>query len=82
MYSREIDEKILTLGASGWLYNDTFVLLDYETESLWYHIEGDNSLTCISGFYADHKLAEYLSWRTRWNNWLRYNPDSKYLKYP
>ena len=61
MYSREIDGKILTLSASGWTYRNTFVLWDYETESLWYHLEGDSGLTCISGFYADRKLPEFQS---------------------
>ena len=40
MYSREIDGEILTLSAGGWTYGRTFVLFDYETESLWYHLQG------------------------------------------
>ena len=58
MYSREIDGEILTLSASGWTYNNTFVLFDYETESLWYHLEGTDGLTSISGVYADRFLPE------------------------
>ncbi len=81
MYSREIDGQILTISASGWTYDWTFVLYDYETESLWYHMPGEDGLTCISGTYADRKLEEFQSTQTRWSNWLAENPDSKFLKY-
>lgn len=80
MYSREIDGEVLILSASGWTYDFTFVLYDYETESLWYHMPGDDGLTCISGFYADRKLFEYSSTQGRWSNWFAEYPDSKFLK--
>jgi hypothetical protein len=80
VYSREIDQEILTLSASGWTYRDTFVLFDYQTESLWYHLSGTDGLTCISGFYKDRKLDEFISAFIRWDEWLSANPDSKFLK--
>lgn len=79
MYSREIDGNVLTLSASGWTYDYTFVLYDYETESLWYHLPGENGLTCISGTYADRKLHEFESMRTRWSAWKAQNSWSGYL---
>ena len=82
MYSREIDDRVLTLSASGWLYRNTFVLFDYDTESLWYHLEGEEGLTCIGGLYAGRKLEEYQSTVARWNSWRRTNPDTQLLKYP
>ena len=82
MYSRELDGKVLTLSASGWTYNQTFVLYDYETESLWYHMPGSNGLTCISGTYADRYLFEHKSTMQRWSAWFIDNPQTKYLKYP
>lgn len=81
MYSREIDDQVLTLSASGWTYRNTFVLFDYETESMWYHLEGEEGLTGISGQYADRKLAEFESTYTRWNNWVKMHPDTGILKY-
>ena len=81
MYSREIEGRILTISASGWTYDWTFVLYDYETESLWYHMPGEDGLTCISGIYANRKLGEFRSTQTRWRDWLAENPDSKFLKY-
>ncbi len=80
MYSRELIGRELTLSASGWTYDYTFLLFDYETESLWYHMPGESGLRCISGVFADEKLAEYNSVRTRWSDWVAEHPDSKILK--
>jgi hypothetical protein len=79
VYSREIDGTTLTLSASGWTYDFTFVLFDYETESLWYHLQDTDGLTCVGGFYADRKLAELPSIKTRWNQWKAANPETMYL---
>ena len=82
MYSREIQGEVLTLSASGWTYNNTFVLYDYETESIWYHMPGESGLTCISGFYADKHLSEFESIQLRWSNWKKSFPESKFLIRP
>ncbi len=83
VYSRELPEVgILTLGASGWTYKDTFILWDRETGSMWYHLSGTDGLTCISGPLADKKLEELPSVVTRWETWLTMAPDTKFLKYP
>jgi len=79
VYSREIDGEILTLAASGWTYDYTFVLYDFETESLWYHLEGQNGLTCIGGFYKDRVLSEFESTKTRWNQWKADHPQTTFL---
>jgi len=82
VYSREIDGKVLTLSASGWTYRNTFVLFDYETESLWYHLGGTDGLTCINGVYADRHLEEFPSTFTRWNEWKGMHPETGILSYP
>ncbi len=79
MYSREIDDQVLTISASGWTYRNTFVLYDHQTESIWYHLEGTDGLTCISGHFADRKLEEFPSTVARWNLWRQMHPDSKFL---
>ena len=81
MYSREIDDKVLTLSASGWTYKNTFVLFDYETESMWYHLSGTDGLTSIAGVYKDRKLEELISVKTRWKDWVASHPDTKILDY-
>jgi hypothetical protein len=80
VYSREIDGKVLTLSASGWTYALTFVLFDYETESLWYHMSGESGLTCISGVYADEHLPEFESTQIRWSDWREMHPETQILK--
>jgi hypothetical protein len=77
-----MDRKVLTLSASGLTYRNTFVLYDKKTESLWYHLEGQDGLRCISGFYADRELKEFISAFIRWSSWLKENPGSKFLKAP
>lgn len=81
-YSREIDGEILTLSASGWTYGRTFVLYDNETESMWFHLQGDDGMTSISGVYADRRLPELESTVSSWRKWKTNFPDSGFLKYP
>ena len=82
MYSREIDGQVLTLSASGWTYRNTFVLYDWETESMWYHLEGTDKLTCIAGVYADRELPEFGATVTRWNLWKADHPRTGFVRYP
>ena len=52
MYSREANGRIITFGASGWTYQNTFVLYDLETRSLWFGgpgLVGTGVLTCVAG---------------------------------
>lgn len=80
--SREIDGNILTLSASGWTYLRTFVLWDYETETLWFPKTTRNSfMTGINGEYADRMLNEYNSSKTTWKEWKRMYPNTKYMKH-
>jgi hypothetical protein len=77
--SREIDDEVLTLAASGWTYFTRFVLYDYETESLWFPIESRPELTCVSGTYADRTLAKFGFLVTSWQKWKEAHPNSKYM---
>jgi hypothetical protein len=75
-----VDGRTLTLAASGWLYSLTFVLFDYETESIWFpRARSTGYLTCVSGAFADSTLKEYPSTRIPWNEWKILHPDSKYM---
>jgi len=97
VYSRQIDGNILTLAPSGWTYgrfadSSTFVLVDKETESLWFPAgeqgcalplepvdEGSCGLVGIGGIYADRVLdGEFLS-ATTWAEWKSTHPDTKYV---
>jgi hypothetical protein len=80
VYSREIDGKILTISASGWTYDRLFVLYDYETESIWYHLPGTSALTCVAGHYEGRKLPELVSAFEPWSQWRSAFPKTKILK--
>jgi hypothetical protein len=80
--SREVDGEAITLSASGWTYNNRFVLYDYETESLWYCLEGDCRFTCVSGVHADKQLIALPSEITTWDDWHSRNPGTGILQFP
>ena len=98
MYSREIDGDILTLAPSGWTYGENastslFVLIDKETESLWFpagregcllvtEIPGEIGcgLVGIGGFYTERTLEgiQMLSSDT-WAEWKIRFPETKFV---
>jgi hypothetical protein len=78
VYSREIDGNTLTIVPSGWTYDDTFVLYDRETETLWYPYR--KGLKGIQGKYFNRWLTKISSNDTQWKNWQKKYPESKILK--
>ncbi len=78
MYSRTLDEKDLTLAPSGWTYNNTFVLYDRETLSLWYPYR--DGLRSISGAHVGQFLPRIKSEDTTWQKWANDHPNTKVLK--
>lgn len=80
MYSRELDGQLLTLSASGWTYDNTFVLYDYETETMWFHREDE--LVGIGGPLAGRRLPTIPSETGSFAEFFERFPDTKYLDYP
>jgi hypothetical protein len=97
VYSRQIDGNVLKLTPSGWTYgqdkfNSTFVLMDKETESLWFPAGEEGctlplepvansgcGLVSISGIYADKVLnGDFLS-VTTWAEWKSLHADTKFV---
>ena len=97
VYSRQIEGNVLTLAPSGWTdgedaFVSTFVLMDKETESLWFPAgeqgcalplkplgKSGCGLVGISGVYTDDVLiGEFLS-ATSWAKWKSAHPDTKYV---
>ena len=82
MYSRDVLGEELTFAASGWLYEETFVLYDHQTESLWFPFVDDNDvirLIGIGGHYTGVTLPEISSEVAIWSNWLTDHPDTKFM---
>ena len=78
MYSRQIDGITLTLAPSGWTYENTFVLYDKETGTLWYPSE--EGLKGIQGKYFGKVLPKIVSEDTRWGEWVERHPKSRILQ--
>ncbi len=78
VYSRRIDGQVLTLVPSGWTYDNTFVLYDRETETLWYPYR--KGLMGIQGKYFKRWLDEIPSEDTVWKKWKKKHPTTKILK--
>ena len=78
---------------SGWTYGEAesnddtlditvFVLMDKETESLWFpmELEGKRGLVGISGVYTDRLLPEFqLMSPQGWSEWKKKFPDTKFV---
>lgn len=75
MYSRQIDGRNLTLAPSGWTYNNTFVLYDKETGSLWY--PNEKGLMGIQGHYFNRFLPEIKSEDTNLGQWVEKHPQTR-----
>jgi len=88
VYSREINDGVLTFAPSGWTYGEeffesTFVLIDKETESLWFPMtDGDCCvLVAISGFFTDTTVKGIQRMeRSSWSDWATRNPATKFVR--
>ncbi len=79
VYGRELNKKPTTFGTTGYTYDNTFVLYDRESESLWYPF-GDGAFTAISGKYRGKKIP-YLqeSCVTPLGEWREKHPNTTVL---
>ncbi len=82
IHSRVVAGTVLTLSASGWVYDDQSVLFDYETESLWYRLAGETRLTCISGRLFQATLSERPSAVQSWAQWRGAYPATSFMLRP
>ncbi len=97
VYSRELDGEVLRLTPSGWTFgedmmNSVFVLMDKETESLWFPIDQEcctfevagipgRGLLGIGGFYADRILKEIRQLElVSWVQWKERFPETTYIE--
>ncbi len=78
MYRREIDGRVLTIAPSGWTYDNTFVLYDKETNTLWYPYR--KGLMGIQGPHFKRWLPRIDSKDTRWGKWVDAHPGSRILE--
>ncbi len=48
---------------------------------MWYHLEGADGLTGISGPFKDRRLEELSSSFVRWNLWVEQYLQTRFLDY-
>jgi hypothetical protein len=78
VYGGRIDGMTLTLAPSGWTYENTFVLYDKESGTLW--CPQEEVLKGIQGKFFERILPS-ISWEdTRRGDWVAEFPKSKILK--
>lgn len=88
VYSRLNDDSVLTITPSGWTYGEDrdqslFVLLDKETETLWYPMDRDeeSGLVGIAGPLRDDFLPEITGLeRTTWRDWKQRHPNTVFVE--
>ena len=75
MYRRKLDDKVLSFGHAGILYENSFIMYDRETESLWVHVTGEAAHGPLKG----KKLEFMPSTVTTWANWKQNYPLTQVL---
>ncbi|MBD3221426.1 DUF3179 domain-containing protein [bacterium] len=83
--SRELDGTTLTLAASGWTYDDTFVLYDHETGTMWFPFEGQDGVRKFHGIAGEHagRVLDPIPFsRALWHDWLEAHPQSALMLRP
>lgn len=75
VFAREVDQRVLTFGVSGLLYNSNVLMYDRQTESLWSQVATE----AISGPLQGTELTQLLATTTRWQTWRSEHPDTRVL---
>jgi len=75
VFSREVDGGPLSFGVSGKLLQNTLVMFDRDTGTLWSQLYGG----AISGKLSGTPLAVFPSVLTTWESWLAQHPEAQVL---
>ena len=72
MYARTYDQQELTFVVSGMLWQQSLVMRDLETKSLWSHLLGK----CMDGDLQGARLETLPALLTDWQTWNRTHPET------
>ena len=75
MYDRIINDKELSFGVSGKLYESNVLLYDHQTESLWSQLQE----AAVTGELTGTQLAPVASVTTTWKAWREQHPETVVL---
>lgn len=75
MYGRTLGDRVLVFGHAGILYQNSFVMYDKQTGSLWVHVTGRAEEGPLKG----SQLTLIPSTVTTWDDWRRRYPETSVL---
>jgi hypothetical protein len=75
VYERELDGRVLNFGHAGMLYQNSFLMYDQQTESIWIQVTGE----AFHGPLKGKKLKLMPSTVTTWEKWKERYPHSLVL---
>ncbi len=74
-HGRQLGERVLDFGTSGFLYNSSLVMYDRQTETLWTHFEGRAVIGELEGAELEYFPVSIVPW----GEWKKANPDGRVL---
>ncbi|MCP4295442.1 MAG: DUF3179 domain-containing protein [Proteobacteria bacterium] len=75
MYDRRLNGEVLSFGHAGILYNQSFVMYDRKSDSLWVHVTG----AAAHGSHKGDQLEFMASTVTTWKEWKTAHPHTTVL---
>lgn len=75
VYERSVNGQAVTFGTSGMVYNNTTLMYDSSSDSLWLQATGD----AVKGDLVGSTLTAYPSTVMKWGDWKKLYPDSQVL---
>jgi hypothetical protein len=78
VYARKVKDQTLDFSHRGWLYEETFLFYDYQTDSLWVEATGQ----AVSGPFKGTILDRLPATQTTWSEWRQLHPETKVLSRP
>lgn len=78
MYARRVGDRVLDFRHRGWLYEDSFIFYDRQTDSLWVQATGE----AVHGHYKGTRLKRLPGTQTTWGEWRQLHPDTLVLSRP
>ncbi len=78
MYARRVGDAVLDFDHRGWLYEESFLFYDHQTDSLWVQATGE----AVHGPYRGTRLERLPATHTTWSRWRQWHPQTRVLSRP
>jgi hypothetical protein len=78
VYARRVGERVLDFGHRGWLFEESFLFYDRQSDSLWVQATGE----AVHGQYRGTRLERIPATQSTWTAWRTLHPDTLVLGRP